>query len=304
MRILNSRHFTIQRKIVAAKTAESWENVPHTIYLYEPEVTSFCETYRNTFGGRAAGSEITFNTVLLRVITEGLKAAPLMNSHLHYDRRFVRGRIDTFENIDYSLASILPNGEMMTLTLRDFDRKNLEEMAADIRDIRRRALNTDLTEAMYEVAFDDTMKGLRKGKLLQAFCRLWGANVGPSKVTRLRGKAKRDYYAVPETERLTIRDLEPGTITVSNVGSKMPGHNGYGGFLEIIPPQTAAIAISAVQDRPVVVTDEQGEKTVAVGKVLPICIACDHRALDFGAIQPFLRRLDEIFAHPEIISTF
>ncbi|MBR3596413.1 MAG: 2-oxo acid dehydrogenase subunit E2, partial [Clostridia bacterium] len=40
---------------------------------------------------------------------------------------------------------------------------------------------------------------------------------------------------------------------------------------------------------------------IEVRRVLPICIAFDHRALDFGDIVPFMKKLDEIFASPEVI---
>lgn len=32
--------------------------------------------------------------------------------------------------------------------------------------------------------------------------------------------------------------------------------------------------------------------------MLPICLAFDHRALDFGEVVPFMKRLDDIFANP------
>lgn len=34
----NVEYFSIQRKMVATITAESWMNVPHISYLYEPDV--------------------------------------------------------------------------------------------------------------------------------------------------------------------------------------------------------------------------------------------------------------------------
>ena len=76
------------------------------------------------------------------------------------------------------------------------------------------------------------------------------------------------------------------------------------GILEIIPPQVCAFGVGAVQDRPVVVTDENGNKSIEVRQVLPICMAFDHRALDFGEAVPFMKRLDDIFANPEQIHTW
>ena len=75
-------------------------------------------------------------------------------------------------------------------------------------------------------------------------------------------------------------------------------------LLEIIPPQVCAIGIGAIQKKPVVRRDSHGKDEVAPGKVLPICIAFDHRALDFGDIVPFTKKLDEIFEKPEIIHSW
>lgn len=72
-------------------------------------------------------------------------------------------------------------------------------------------------------------------------------------------------------------------------------------MLEIIPPQVTAFAVNAIQKRPFVVTDENGNDKVEIRQILPITIAIDHRALDFGDILPFLKRLDELFENPSII---
>ena len=93
MKIINTEHFAIQRKIVACKTSESWQNVPHVCYNYEPEVSAFYDTYKKVFSSRCVENKITFNTLMLKVITEGLKQAPVMNSHITYNHRFLRGRI-------------------------------------------------------------------------------------------------------------------------------------------------------------------------------------------------------------------
>ena len=304
MKIINTEYFAIQRKMVASKTTESWQNSPHVCYMYEPEVGAFYEMFKQTFADRQGDDKITFNTLMLKVITEGLKAAPIMNSHISYNHRFLRGRIDTFEDINISVPTILPNGEMMTLNLRGFQDRDLDDMTAYINDLRRRAAQSDLGQAMYAVSYANTIKNLKKGMLVETFTRLWGAYVGSCKVHRLHGKEKQAYEAIPETERLALCDLDEGTVTVSNVGSTYLQQRGATALLEIIPPQVCAICVGAVQDKPVVAADESGKQQVTVGKVLPICIAFDHRALDFGEIVPFLKKLDDIFAHPEIMQTW
>ena len=241
---------------------------------------------------------------MLKIIVEGLKADPIMNSHIEFDRKLVRGEIHTFENIDISMPMVLPNGEMMTINLHNFENKNLDEMVAYIADVNRRVANTNLDEVMFDVSLDNTLTALKQGKIKQTLYRLIGSKTGKHKVKTLSGKEKSNYYKIPENDRLTKHDIEQGTITVSNIGSVYRAQRGETCLLEIVPPQVFALAVGAVQDKPVVAVNEAGEKEIAIRQVMPLCIAFDHRALDFGEIVPFIKRLDEIFAAPEIIHTW
>lgn len=298
MKKTNTIHFGIQRKIVSNMTSESWETIPHVTYNYEPDVSAFMKEYKKLNLTRGREDKISVNTLMLKVITEGLKAAPIMNSHIDFNRKLVRGKISTYEDINISMPMILPNGEMMTVNLHNFENKDLDEMSDAIKDVARRAQNTDLNEAMFEVSLDNTLTALKNGKIMQTIYRLIGSKTGKHKVKTLKGKAKKDYEKIPATERLTKHDIEQGTTTVSNIGSTYRQQRGSTCLLEIIPPQVTAFAVGAVQDKPVVITDSFGNKTVEARQVLPICIAFDHRAIDFGDIVPFLERLDDIFENP------
>ena len=304
MKKTNTIHFGIQRKIVANMTTESWANVPHVTYNYEPDVTEFMIEYKRLNEDCPPEKKVTLNTLMLKIIVEGLKADPIMNSHIEFDRKLVRGEIHTFENIDISMPMVLPSGEMMTINLHNFENKNLDEMVSYIADVNRRVANTNLDEVMFDVSLDNTLTALKQGKIKQTLYRLIGSKTGKHKVKTLSGKEKSNYYKIPENDRLTKHDIEQGTITVSNIGSVYRAQRGETCLLEIVPPQVCAIAVGAVQDKPVVVVNEAGEKEIAIRQVMPLCIAFDHRALDFGEIVPFIKRLDEIFAAPEIIHTW
>ncbi len=295
MNTIKTEHFGIQRKIVANMTSESWREIPHVSYMYEADVTELFRLYKKM--NSEYKTKITFNTLVLKIITEGLKAAPEMNSHINFNRRLVRGQINTFSNIDISMPAILPNGKMMTVNLRNFENRDLDDMTAYINDITRRMENTDLNEALFSVSLNDTLKGLKKGKILKTIYRLIGSKTGKHRVKTLTGKRKKEYEAIPETERLTAFDLEQGTVTVSNIGSTYLGQKGAMALLEIVPPQVCAFGVGAVQKKAVVTDKDE----IEVRQILPICIAFDHRALDFGEIVPFMKKLDEIFENPEII---
>lgn len=295
--VIKDQHFGIARKIVSNMTAESWETIPHAVISYEPEVTKFLKVMKDINKNSTPETKLTLNTIMLRVIVEGLKACPVMNSHIEFNRKLVRGNVKTFKEIDISMPMILKTGEMMTINMHDMHNKTMSQMRDAIADSARRANNSDLNEVMFEVSLDNTLQGLKKGKIAQTINRLIGSKTGKHKVKTLTGQAKKDYYSISEKDRLTKHDIEQGTITVSNLGSVCRNWNGICTILEIIPPQVCAIAIGATQLVPI--AEQDG--TVRTGYKLPFTIAFDHRALDMGDITPFINRLNEIFANPDVI---
>lgn len=295
--VIKNEHFGIARKIVSNMTAESWETIPHAVVSYEPEVTEFLKVMKEINKNATKETKLTLNTIMLRVIVEGLKACPILNSHIEFNRKLVRGNVKTFKEIDISMPMILKTGEMMTINMHDMHNKTMSQMRDAIADSARRANNSDLNEVMFEVSLDNTLQGLKKGKIAQTVNRLIGSKTGKHKVKTLSGKAKKEYYSIPVTDRLTKHDIEQGTITVSNLGSVCRDWNGICTILEIIPPQVCAIAIGSTQLVPI--AEETGE--IRTGYRLPLTIAFDHRALDMGDVAPFMNRLNEIFANPEII---
>ena len=51
-------------------TTESWQNIPHVSYQYEPDVTKFVEEFKKFTAEHQgdSGAKITFNAVLLKAI--------------------------------------------------------------------------------------------------------------------------------------------------------------------------------------------------------------------------------------------
>lgn len=302
MKLREEQFFGIARKIVANMTAESWETIPHSVCSYEADVTDILPLVKELNEGASKEEKLSINTVVLKILCEGLKAAPIMNSHLEFNRKLVRGHLKVYDNINISMPMILPSGEMMTVNLRNMEDKTLTEMGATIADTAAKAKNTNLDEAFFSVSMKDTIEGLKKGKILQALRRVYGAKMpGKHKVKTLSGSAKKEYYKIPEDKRLSQKDLEQGTITISNLGSVYREGNGRCYLLEIIPPQTTVIAILSIRKEPIVVTDENGNDKIEIRQILPLTFAFDHRAYDYGNMVPMFKRLDEIFANPEII---
>lgn len=300
MAVYKTENFKIARKIVSNMTTESWNDIPHATMSYEADVTELLTECKKL--NSISKEKITVNTLMLKIICEGLKAAPKMNCTLEFNKKLVRGTLNYHDNIDISMPMILHTGEMMTVNMHDMGNKNLDEMTRAINDTARRANNSDMNEVMYEVSLDNTLTGLKHGKILQTLRRLYGSKMpGRHQVKTLKGKAKKEYYSIPEKDRLTKHDIEQGTTTISNLGSIYRAQRGECFLLEIIPPQVSAFAVNAIQKKPIVTEDEFGSDKIEIRKILPITIAIDHRALDYGDVVPFFEKLDEIFSNPHMI---
>ena len=299
MKAIKETHFGIARKIVANMTTESWETIPHSSFIYEPEVSKFLDVLKQLNESGKFPVKLTVNTVMLKALTEAFKAAPQLNAHIDFNRKLVRGKVTEYDEIHAGMTWVLPNGEMMTINLHDIGNKSLVELTEYIADVSRRIGNTDLTEVMFSVSFNDTIEKLKKGKIKQAVLRLFGAKTGKHKIKTLSGKAKKEYYAIPESDRLTADDIKQGTVTISNIGSITRGIPGHASLLSIIPPQIFVVCIGSAIKKPVVKQDENGNDIIVVGQEMPIDLVFDHRAVDFGEVAPFVRRLEEIFKNPE-----
>ncbi len=294
-------HFGIQRKIVANMTSQSWREIPHAGPVVEFDVTKLTEQFDALRASGKLKYKLSFNTLVLKAIAIALKESPKLNAHFEFNRHFVKGQIKYFDEVHFSVPMQLPNGEMMTINFHNFESKTLDEMSEYILDVSRRIKNTNLTEAMFEVSMDNTITALKKGKLKTVVCRLLGAKLGKHKIKTLSGKAKKEYLSIPESDRITKKDIEQGTITVSNIGSIDKNRYGFLPILEIIPPQTAVVGVYAASDRPVVVTGENGEKEIAIRRILPITLLFDHRVCEYGDVLGFLNKIQDICDNPEQI---
>ena len=109
---------------------------------------------------------------------------------------------------------------------------------------------------------------------------------------RLRQIAReiKDVADRTRTKQLTPDDLSGGTFTLTNAGQ-------YGTMMQfpiINQPQVAILSTDGVKRKPVVVTDEFGNESIAIHSVGVLALAWDHRAFDGAYAAAFLNRVQEI----------
>jgi 2-oxoglutarate dehydrogenase E2 component (dihydrolipoamide succinyltransferase) len=105
----------------------------------------------------------------------------------------------------------------------------------------------------------------------------------------VEGLAKRikDLAKRGRSNQLTPDEVRGGSFTITNPG-------GYGSIIAtpvINQPQVAILDTEAVVKRPVVVTDELGNDSIAIRAMTYLCMSWDHRALDGALAAQFLNSL-------------
>jgi 2-oxoglutarate dehydrogenase E2 component (dihydrolipoamide succinyltransferase) len=101
-----------------------------------------------------------------------------------------------------------------------------------------------------------------------------------------------DLAARARDNKLTMRELEGGTFTISNGGV-------YGSLLStpiLNPPQSGILGLHAIQKRPVAVGDQ-----IAVRPMMYVALSYDHRLVDGREAVQFLVRVKECVEDPDRI---
>ncbi|CUP74079.1 2-oxo acid dehydrogenase subunit E2 [Clostridium baratii] len=279
---INIEKFSVERKLISYMTTKSWQRIPHVSYMYEPDVTDFIDEFKKLKAEDDSFKNVSINSLMLKVFSEGLKFAPKLNAHISYNQSTGEGEIRTIKDINVNMPWILPNGKIMTISINNIEEMSLyeinkyikEDLGQKISNMDSQSLSKSFSDKINFNTIDSIISGERK----------------VSEDNNSKNKSK-----LP---------LEIGTITISNIGSTYREQRGAITLLDIIPPQVCVIGFGAILEKPGVYIDENGEKAIGIRKTLPVCLAFDHRALDFGEIIPFMKKLDSIFENPNILKSF
>ncbi len=104
-------------------------------------------------------------------------------------------------------------------------------------------------------------------------------------------RARADLVTRARDNKLTLKDMEGGTFTISNLG--MFGVEQFTAVLN--PPQVAILAVGAVKEEPVV-----SDGALDVAPILRMVLTCDHRAIDGADGAQFLQTLVALIEQPAL----
>lgn len=123
------------RAVIARRVSQSTREIPHYRLTAELNVSAlFRERQRLNVGG----TKVTLNDLLVRTAAIALTRHPILNAH------FVAEEIIRFAHVDIAIAVATQAG-VMTPVVRAADTKSAAALAAEIRDLARRARDGTLT---------------------------------------------------------------------------------------------------------------------------------------------------------------
>ena len=296
-------YMTIRDRLTSNVLVNSQREIAGTSCCYELDVTGLYEEFLKLKD--ESDYKLTFNTLMINILVEGLKAAPRLIAHIEYNHRSTSGRIIIKKHIDVSMAVLLQNGETFLVKLAQLEDKSLKETALQIEDTKRRLLNTNLRRVMFKVGGQRMVGLASKGKIISTLSQFCSAYFGKGKIAKLSKLFKKKYRTVNTSDKpydgLRVDDFTEGTVCYTNWGTLYDKLDVNITYIPPMYPQVFLFATGRVADREYVVKDENGRLDLKTKKVLPVTLIFDHKIGGANDIIPFIKKLDEITASPEII---
>ncbi|MBQ6600216.1 MAG: 2-oxo acid dehydrogenase subunit E2 [Clostridia bacterium] len=289
-------YFNLKARVSGNVLVNAQRTIPTPTYIYEADITKFYNEYKKL--KEECGYQLSFNTLMMRLLVEGLKVAPRLNAHLEYNHTASCGRLIIKKHIDVAMPIFMDGGITFPVKVRGIEDKSLREISDQIADIMRRLDKTDVDQLLFDLIQQRMVGFVLKGKLVSTAAQIMSGFVGKYSVTSLK-----DLFTkkVRDPESLSMYDFNEGTVCFTNTGTlsrTLTGHISYGPLLY---PQVFLFGISNIKDVEYAFKNEDGVVDIGTKKMLPMTFAFDHRLGGFGDVIPLINKFEEIFANPEII---
>ena len=269
---------------------------PATSYHYDVDVTKIWEEYKVLKA--ECGYPISFNTIIMRSMIEGLKAAPRLNAHIDFKPFSVSGRMVIFKHINIAVPVVLDSGETFPVNVLCAEEKSLKELHEEIADVVTRMRTTNIKRTYTDLVLRRGIAFMLTGKIFRATAMTIKGAFGKSQMGKIT-----DLFNRPEKEdnALIPEHVGEGTVCFSNWGSLSEKVVGYSTQAPLLYPQVFMMGIGTVEDKEFVFKNSKGEIDLGTKKVMPVTLTFDHRIGALNDVVPFMKKLDEIFENPEII---
>lgn len=290
------QRFNLKGRVSGYILTKAQQNMPTVGYNYEADITKLWAVFQEL--KENCGYPLSFNTLMMRVLVEGLKAAPVLNSHIDFNTTSSCGTLVIKEHIDVAMPVLLPNGETFPIKVREAENKSLKELSEQITELLEKLEKTNIDKVMFDVITQRTVGLLLSGAVIPTIAQTVTGYVGKHKVAKLKGL----FHPAPrDGSSLLMEDLNEGSVCFTNWGVLYDGLNGNVTYTPLLYPQVFLMAMGVVKDSDYAFRNDKGEVDIATKKTVPITLMFDHRIGAFNDVIPFIKKLDEIFENPETI---
>lgn len=299
-------YMNLRSRMLSNVLVNSQRDIPGVGCVYEADVTRLTEEFEKLRS--TCGYELTFNSLMIKVLVEGLKAAPRLNAHFLYNHRSTSGKLIIKKHIDVAIAICLDGGKTFQVKVMNLEDKTLEQTAFLAEDAKRRLRNTKLGKIMFEVSRQRLVGLMSQGKIVSPFCQFMSACFGKGKIVDLSKSLKSDFQKLTKKENLEdglkMEELNEGTVCFTNWGPLYDKLDVNITYIPPLYPQVFLFGTGRMKDKEYVYKDENGNLQLGIKKVLPLTLVFDHKIGGAADLVPFIKKLDEIFEHPEIIHSW
>jgi len=229
-----------------------------------------------------------FSAFFVKAISHALYHTPCMNAFFDFAPFRNGGTLYHAEDVNLGINVHTKYGVVRPV-FRNAQLKPIEQVANELRDLSRRARNTDPEELFRGAARTYLWPAIKEcdlGALYPGYILLRSLTVD-------RYKPSPEYLKIPPEKKLAVHEILGATCSIANIGMMVPGHQT---LTALTPPEVMMFGLGDLHLAPRYVNGKLVPRTVAT-----MCGTMDHRAYDAGEAFPFLKKLLEYIADPAII---
>ena len=303
-----TQYMSMRDKMTSCALVNSQKEIPCVSCTYDADVTKLFDVFSRL--KNECGYKLTFNSLMLKILVEGLKSAPKLNAHYKYNHRSLSGRLIIKKHIDVSMPVCTESGETFQIKLLQLENKSLKDTAFAAEDAVKRIQYSDLDEVMFEVSRQRVIGEMTRGRIISPLRQTLSASFGKGKVVHLSQSLKSDFKKISGRKNLQegydvkMEELNEGTVCFTNWGTLYDNLNVNITQIPPIYPQVFLFATGRIKDENHVYEDENGNICLKTRKILPMSLNFDHKIGGAADLIPFIKKIDEILENPEIIYTW
>lgn len=292
----------VRSRVFSNALVNAQREIPAVSCTYNADITKFWEAYEDL--KRMCDYALPFNTLMIKLLVEGLKVAPRLNAHVEYNHHSTSGRLIIKKHMDVTVPVCTEDGTTIQVKARHLEDKSLAEIAEQLEELKYRLSKTGTKHAYFNVAAKRMAGYAAKGKITTTFAQFRSAYFGKNKIAQFSKLFKKKKHAggtKPKYEGLRADDFTEGTVCFTNWGTLYDRLDVSVNYINPMYPSVFLLAAGRVKEETYAFKNEQGQVDIGTKKILPLTLIFDHKIGGAVDIMPFIRKLDEVFENPEII---